>query len=114
MMASVLFIGAPGEIRTPDPLVRSWHHENRALILLTNSAWRPLHLALQRTTEHNQTRKSPANTWLYANRIVDSTPAYDYNGNGRFPDPLLLLKVDGLYAVVEKESERLVSTHHGL
>jgi len=53
-----------GEIRTPDPLVRSATIENKALILLINSAWRLLHLAPPSTTEHNETRKSPATTWL--------------------------------------------------
>ena len=33
------------------------------LILLANSAWRPLHLAPPDTTEQDETRKSPATTW---------------------------------------------------
>src|SRR6516225_86157 len=33
------------------------------LILLTNSAWRPLHLAPPGTVEHDEPRKSPATTW---------------------------------------------------
>ena len=31
--------------------------------LLANSAWRPLHLASLSTTEHYETRKSPATAW---------------------------------------------------
>jgi len=36
------------------------------LILLTNSAWRPLQLAPPGTIEHDQSRKSPATTWRCA------------------------------------------------
>jgi hypothetical protein len=69
-------IGAPGEIRTPDPLVRSWRHENRTLILLINSAWRPLHLAPPSTTDHYQTRKSPATTWSRGWRASVAQPSW--------------------------------------
>jgi hypothetical protein len=39
------------------------------LILLTNSEGRPLHVAPPSTTEHDQKRKSPANTWLIENEV---------------------------------------------
>jgi len=44
--------------KLPSPL--DWEFASHKLILLENFAWRPLHLSRRSTTEHDQTRRNPA------------------------------------------------------